>query len=69
VGGANSGLLFGFDLSHAGSEVLQGFGFFEIDLLNVSLAKIASHMCAFRNFQFSICNFQTKYEFASRLNH
>jgi hypothetical protein len=60
MGGASAGLFFGFDLSHSGSEMLQSFGVLEINFLNVFLAKIASHMGALRNFQFSIFNFQTK---------
>jgi hypothetical protein len=70
VRGANPGFLFGFYLSHSGSEMLQDLGFFEIYFLDVSLAKIASHMSALRNFQFSIFNFQTNaLHWFGSLNH
>jgi len=53
VGGTNSGFLFGFDFSHAGSEMLQEFGFFEIDALDIFLTEIAGHLIRFTIFNFS----------------
>jgi len=44
VFGARAGFFLGTDFSRSGSKPLQGIGIFKINLLNVFLTKITSHV-------------------------